>query len=147
MTAMSFDVMTYMVLHHLQPSGDQKKVKGDLTTVAPWFCSMTQLTGSLYKRYPSLEMKGLLNFLTNALLKRSPHDLFILQVLFVAALRTLLALHPHSLALVILIPSSPKLACFPKCSSDSRSCANALLCASSPPPPFTAAPSSALRNC
>jgi hypothetical protein len=79
MTALSFDVSTYMMLHHLQPTGDQKKVRGDLTTVALWFGSMTQLTGALYKRFPTIEMKGLLNFLTNALMKRSSLDLFILQ--------------------------------------------------------------------
>ena len=80
MTALCFDVATYMVLHHLQPSGDQKKVRGDMTTVAQWFGAMTQLTGALYKRYPAIEMKGLLNFITSALLKRSSQDLFILQV-------------------------------------------------------------------
>ncbi len=77
---LSFDVSTFMVLHHLRPTGDQKKVKSDLTTVASWFSAMAQLIGSLYRRYPMLEIRGLLSHLVNALHKKSPHELFVLQV-------------------------------------------------------------------
>ncbi len=80
MTALSFDVATYVLLQHLNPTPAVNKVISDLTTVAPWFNAMSVLVGTFYRRYPMLEMKGLLNYLGNALLRRSTFDLFALRV-------------------------------------------------------------------
>lgn len=80
MTGLSFDVATYVLLSHLNPYPAFPKVQSDNITPAPWYSAMGAMVGKLYKRFPLLELRGLLNSLVTGLLKGSSFDLYLLQV-------------------------------------------------------------------
>ena len=80
MTALSFDVGTYVLLSHLNPYPTHSKVQPDNITPSPWYSAMGGLVGKFYKRYPLLELRGLVNSLVTGLLNGSTFDLYLLQV-------------------------------------------------------------------
>ena len=43
------------------------KLKADGTNVGGWFQSLATFTGSVYRRYPSMELEGLLQYILNQL--------------------------------------------------------------------------------
>jgi hypothetical protein len=80
MTALSFDVASYLLLSHLSPYPALSKVQSDNITPSPWFSAMGLLIGTMYKRYPHMEIRGLMNLFVNSLRNRAVFDLYTFRV-------------------------------------------------------------------
>ena len=61
LTPMSFDVLSYIVLSHLA-SPTKERLKDDGLNVSLWMQSLSSFCGNLYKKYPSIELVGLLQY-------------------------------------------------------------------------------------
>jgi THO complex subunit 2 len=76
---LSTDVLSYVLL--LQYADGVTKVKQDGTNVAAWFGSLAQFAGFYYRRYSSVELEGLLQYVFNQLVDKSSVDLLLLREL------------------------------------------------------------------
>ena len=66
LTPMSFDVLTFIILSHLA-SPQKTQMKTDGLNVSMWMQSLSSFCGNLYKKYPSIELVGLLQYIANTL--------------------------------------------------------------------------------
>ena len=79
LSPLSFDVLAFCVLDKL--SSPRVKFKEDGTNVAKWLQSLSVFAGTLFRRYPSVEHRGILQFVLNALEEKSSVDLIFLKEL------------------------------------------------------------------
>lgn len=81
-TELSKDVMAYSLVSQLKKgsSGDAKLKKGD-THFSQWFSALTKFIATYYCRYPTTELKGLLNYLLQRLSIGDSLDLLVLKEL------------------------------------------------------------------
>ena len=61
-TALSQDTMAYSLVSLLR-KGAGKKVKAGETNLSTWFMLLSRFIATFYRKYPSAELKGLLNYL------------------------------------------------------------------------------------
>jgi len=78
LTPMSFDVLTYMLLSHLS-SPSKTRLKEDGLNVSLWMQSLSSFCGNLYKKYPGIELVGLLQYITNTLKSGQGLQLLVLR--------------------------------------------------------------------
>ena len=75
---MSYDVLSYVVLAQLAtPSKD--RLKQDGLNVSLWMQSLSSFCGNLYKKYPSIELVGLLQYIANTLKSGQSLQLLLLR--------------------------------------------------------------------
>ena len=75
---MSFDVLSYVMLAQLStPSKD--RLKQDGLNVSLWMHSLSSFCGNLYKKYPSVELVGLLQYIANTLKSGQSLQLLLLR--------------------------------------------------------------------
>ena len=70
LTPMSFDVLSFVILSHLA-SPSKTQLKDDGLNVSLWMQSLSSFCGNLYKKYPSIELVGLLQYIANTLSRGS----------------------------------------------------------------------------
>jgi THO complex subunit 2 len=80
-TPLSLDVMAYCIVHYLERSGKNSKLKEGDTHYSQWFSSLARFTAILYGSSPSIELKGLFHYLLNQLSKGESLDLLLLKEL------------------------------------------------------------------
>lgn len=99
-TELSKDVMAYSLVSQLKKgsSGDAKLKKGD-THFSQWFSALTKFIATYYCRYPTTELKGLLNYLLQRLSIGDSLDLLVLKELLgiMGSSETLLEVSPAQL--------------------------------------------------
>ena len=75
---MSYDVLSYVMLAQLAtPSKD--RLKQDGLNVSLWMQSLSSFCGNLYKKYPSIELVGLLQYIANTLKSGQSLQLLLLR--------------------------------------------------------------------
>ena len=81
-TELARDVMAYSLVSQLKKgsNGDAKLKKGD-THFSQWFSALTKFIATFYCRYPTTELKGLLNYLLQRLSIGDSLDLLVLREL------------------------------------------------------------------
>jgi len=82
LTAMSFDVLTYIILSHLA-SPTKERLKDDGLSVSLWMQSLSSFCGNLYKKYPTIELQGLLEYIANTLKSGQSLQLLLMRDLIV----------------------------------------------------------------
>jgi hypothetical protein len=55
------------LINNLLANQAKAKLKADGTNVGGWFQSLATFAGSVYRRYPSMELEGLLQYILNQL--------------------------------------------------------------------------------
>eukprot|EP00899_Mesostigma_viride_P021065 jgi/Mesvir1/28960/Mv17737-RA.1 len=80
LTQVGYDVLAYVVVRRLGVQGRQK-LKEDGTNVAGWLQSLAAFTGQLARKYASVELTGLLQYLANQLAANDSLDLLVLKEL------------------------------------------------------------------
>jgi hypothetical protein len=99
-TELSKDVMAYSLVSQLKKgsNGDAKLKKGD-THFSQWFSALTKFIATFYCRYPTTELKGLLNYLLQRLSVGDSLDLLVLKELLgiMGGSETLLEVSPAQL--------------------------------------------------
>lgn len=78
LTPMSFDVLTFIILSHLA-SPQKTQMKTDGLNVSMWMQSLSSFCGNLYKKYPSIELVGLLQYIANTLKSGTSLQLLLLR--------------------------------------------------------------------
>ena len=64
--AHEFDVLSFELLVHLSDP-DKVRLKDDGLNVSLWMKSLSSFCGNLYKKYPTIELVGLLQYIANTL--------------------------------------------------------------------------------
>ncbi|XP_073105253.1 THO complex subunit 2 isoform X4 [Elaeis guineensis] len=77
---LEYDVLEYVVIERLTQGG-REKLKDDGLNLSDWLQSLASFWGHLCKRYPSMELRGLFQYLVNQLKKGSGIELVLLQEL------------------------------------------------------------------
>lgn len=77
---LEYDVLEYVVIERLAQSG-REKLKDDGLNLSDWLQSLASFWGHLCKKYPSMELRGLFQYLVNQLKKGSGIELVLLQEL------------------------------------------------------------------
>ncbi|KAJ7559201.1 hypothetical protein O6H91_04G074300 [Diphasiastrum complanatum] len=80
LTQLEYDVLEYVVLERLAQGG-REKLKEDGLNLSDWLQSLASFWGHLCKKYPSMELRGLFQYLANQLKKGEGIELVILQEL------------------------------------------------------------------
>ncbi|CAK9221020.1 unnamed protein product, partial [Sphagnum troendelagicum] len=80
LTQLEYDVLEYVVIERLSQSG-RDKLKDDGLNVSDWLQSLASFWGHLCKKYPSMELRGLFQYLVNQLKKGEGIELVLLQEL------------------------------------------------------------------
>ncbi|XP_008787914.2 THO complex subunit 2-like isoform X2 [Phoenix dactylifera] len=77
---LEYDVLEYVVIERLAQGG-REKLKDDGLNLSDWLQSLASFWGHLCKKYPSMELRGLFQYLVNQLKKGSGIELVLLQEL------------------------------------------------------------------
>ncbi|XP_043721403.1 THO complex subunit 2 [Telopea speciosissima] len=80
LTQLEYDVLEYVVIERLAQVG-REKLKDDGLNVSDWLQSLASFWGHLCKKYPSMELRGLFQYLVNQLKKGQGIELVLLQEL------------------------------------------------------------------
>nr|XP_043608763.1 THO complex subunit 2 [Erigeron canadensis] len=80
LTQLEYDILEYVVIERLVQSG-REKLKDDGLNLSDWLQSLASFWGHLCKKYPSMELRGLFQYLVNQLKKGSGIELVLLQEL------------------------------------------------------------------
>jgi THO complex subunit 2 len=64
-----------------QSSPSKSRLKEDGLNVSVWMQSLSSFCGNLYKKYPSIELVGLLQYITNAMKSGQGLQLLVLREL------------------------------------------------------------------
>ncbi|KAK9115903.1 hypothetical protein Sjap_014850 [Stephania japonica] len=80
LTQLEYDVLEYVVIERLAQGG-RNKLKDDGLNVADWLQSLASFWGHLCKKYPSMELRGLFQYLVNQLKRGTGIELVLLQEL------------------------------------------------------------------
>ncbi|RWR76239.1 THO complex subunit 2 isoform X1 [Cinnamomum micranthum f. kanehirae] len=80
LTQLEYDVLEYVVIERLAQVG-REKLKDDGLNLSDWLQSLASFWGHLCKKYPSMELRGLFQYLVNQLKKGTGIELILLQEL------------------------------------------------------------------
>ncbi|CAA0814725.1 THO complex subunit 2 [Striga hermonthica] len=80
LTQLEYDVLEYVVIERLAQGG-REKLKDDGLNLSDWLQSLASFWGHLCKKYPSMELRGLFQYLVNQLKKGNGIELVLLQEL------------------------------------------------------------------
>ncbi|KAM0000916.1 putative THO complex, subunitTHOC2, THO complex subunit 2 domain-containing protein [Helianthus debilis subsp. tardiflorus] len=80
LTQLEYDILEYVVIERLVQGG-REKLKDDGLNLSDWLQSLASFWGHLCKKYPSMELRGLFQYLVNQLKKGSGIELVLLQEL------------------------------------------------------------------
>ncbi|GMH01955.1 hypothetical protein Nepgr_003794 [Nepenthes gracilis] len=80
LTQLEYDVLEYVVIERLAQVG-RDKLKEDGLNLSDWLQSLASFWGHLCKKYPSMELRGLFQYLVNQLKRGQGIELIILQEL------------------------------------------------------------------
>ncbi|XP_010271209.1 PREDICTED: THO complex subunit 2 isoform X2 [Nelumbo nucifera] len=80
LTQLEYDVLEYVVIERLAQGG-REKLKEDGLNLSDWLQSLASFWGHLCKKYPSMELRGLFQYLVNQLAKGKGIELVLLQEL------------------------------------------------------------------
>ncbi|ONK75341.1 uncharacterized protein A4U43_C03F15830 [Asparagus officinalis] len=80
LTQLEYDVLEYVVIERLAQGG-REKLKDDGLNLSDWLQSLASFWGHLCKKYPSMELRGLFQYLVNQLKKGVGIELVLLQEL------------------------------------------------------------------
>ncbi|KAM3705521.1 hypothetical protein ACB094_03G087500 [Castanea mollissima] len=80
LTQLEYDVLEYVVIERLAQGG-RDKLKDDGLNLSDWLQSLASFWGHLCKKYPSMELRGLFQYLVNQLKKGLGIELVLLQEL------------------------------------------------------------------
>ncbi|XAR65132.1 hypothetical protein NMG60_11009111 [Bertholletia excelsa] len=80
LTQLEYDILEYVVIERLAQSG-REKLKDDGLNLSDWLQSLASFWGHLCKKYPSMELRGLFQYLVNQLKKGNGIELVLLQEL------------------------------------------------------------------
>ncbi|KAL9241909.1 hypothetical protein vseg_015966 [Gypsophila vaccaria] len=80
LTQMEYDVLEYVVLERLSHTG-RSKLKDDGLNLSDWLQYLASFWGHLCKKYPSMELRGLFQYLINHLKRGHGTELILLQEL------------------------------------------------------------------
>lgn len=80
LTQLEYDVLEYVVIERLAQGG-RDKLKEDGLNLSDWLQSLAFFWGHLCKKYPSMELRGLFQYLVNKLKKGEGIELVVLQEL------------------------------------------------------------------
>nr|XP_027098247.1 THO complex subunit 2-like isoform X1 [Coffea arabica] len=80
LTQLEYDILEYVVIERLAQAG-REKLKDDGLNLSDWLQSLASFWGHLCKKYPSMELRGLFQYLVNQLKKGNGIELVLLQEL------------------------------------------------------------------
>ncbi|XP_020090049.1 THO complex subunit 2 isoform X2 [Ananas comosus] len=80
LTQLEYDILEYVVIERLAQGG-REKLKDDGLNLSDWLQSLASFWGHLCKKYPSMELRGLIQYLVNQLKKGSGVELVLLEEL------------------------------------------------------------------
>ncbi|XP_074309319.1 THO complex subunit 2 isoform X2 [Silene latifolia] len=80
LTQMEYDVLEYVVIERLSHTG-RSKLKDDGLNLSDWLQYLASFWGHLCKKYPSMELRGLFQYLINNLKRGQGTELILLQEL------------------------------------------------------------------
>ncbi|XP_057960883.1 THO complex subunit 2 [Malania oleifera] len=80
LTQLEYDVLEYVVIERLAQGG-REKLKDDGLNLSDWLQSLASFWGHLCKKYPSMELRGLFQYLVNQLKKGNGIELVLMQEL------------------------------------------------------------------
>ncbi|KAK4423361.1 THO complex subunit [Sesamum alatum] len=80
LTQLEYDILEYVVIERLAQGG-REKLKDDGLNLSDWLQSLASFWGHLCKKYPSMELRGLFQYLVNQLKKGNGIELVLLQEL------------------------------------------------------------------
>ncbi|KAG0493290.1 hypothetical protein HPP92_004284 [Vanilla planifolia] len=80
LTQLEYDILEYVVIERLAQGG-REKLKVDGLNLSDWLQSLASFWGHLCKKYPSMELRGLFQYLVNQLKKGMGIELVLLQEL------------------------------------------------------------------
>ncbi|KAJ7980585.1 THO complex subunit 2 [Quillaja saponaria] len=80
LTQLEYDILEYVVIERLAQGG-RDKLKDDGLNLSDWLQSLASFWGHLCKKYPSMELRGLFQYLVNQLKKGVGIELVLLQEL------------------------------------------------------------------
>ncbi|KAL3652904.1 hypothetical protein CASFOL_002585 [Castilleja foliolosa] len=80
LTQLEYDILEYVVIERLAQGG-RDKLKDDGLNLSDWLQSLASFWGHLCKKYPSMELRGLFQYLVNQLKKGKGIELVLLQEL------------------------------------------------------------------
>ncbi|PON53679.1 THO complex [Trema orientale] len=80
LTQLEYDILEYVVIERLAQGG-RDKLKDDGLNLSDWLQSLASFWGHLCKKYPSMELRGLFQYLVNQLKKGLGIELVLLQEL------------------------------------------------------------------
>nr|GMD23387.1 THO complex subunit 2 [Ipomoea batatas] len=80
LTQLEYDILEYVVIERLAQSG-RDKLKDDGLNLSDWLQSLASFWGHLCKKYPSMELRGLFQYLVNQLKRGNGIELVFLQEL------------------------------------------------------------------
>ncbi|GAB2282383.1 THO complex subunit 2 [Dionaea muscipula] len=80
LTQLEYDVLEYVVIERLAQAG-RDKLKEDGINLSDWLQSLASFWGHLCKKYPSMELRGLFQYLVNQLKRGQGIELILLQEL------------------------------------------------------------------
>ncbi|KAK8947300.1 hypothetical protein KSP39_PZI006604 [Platanthera zijinensis] len=80
LTQLEYDILEYVVIERLAQGG-RDKLKDDGLNLSDWLQSLASFWGHLCKKYPSMELRGLFQYLVNQLKKGTGVELVLLQEL------------------------------------------------------------------
>ncbi|KAG9071266.1 THO complex subunit 2 [Linnemannia hyalina] len=80
LTDFGYDVLGYALLESISKN-TRSKVQEDGVLPAKWMNTLASFCGNLYRKYPSAELDGILQYIVNQLRMQIPHDLVVLREL------------------------------------------------------------------
>ncbi|KAJ3678301.1 hypothetical protein LUZ60_002104 [Juncus effusus] len=80
LTQLEYDILEYVVIERLAQEG-RDKLKEDGINLCDWLQSLASFWGHLCKKYPSMELRGLFQYLVNKLQQGSGIELVLLEEL------------------------------------------------------------------
>ncbi|XP_016465502.1 THO complex subunit 2 isoform X1 [Nicotiana tabacum] len=80
LTQLEYDILEYVVIERLAQSG-REKLKDDGLNLCDWLQSLASFWGHLCKKYPSMELRGLFQYLVNQLKRGNGIELVFMQEL------------------------------------------------------------------
>ncbi|KEH24624.1 THO complex subunit 2 [Medicago truncatula] len=80
LTQLEYDILEYVVIERLALGG-RDKLKDDGINLSDWLQSLASFWGHLCKKYPSMELRGLFQYLVNQLKRGHGIELVLLQEL------------------------------------------------------------------
>ncbi|KAI4379074.1 hypothetical protein MLD38_005413 [Melastoma candidum] len=80
LTQLEYDILEYVVIERLAQGG-RDKLKDDGLNLSDWLQSLASFWGHLCKKYPSMELRGLFQYLVNQLKRGQGIELVLLQEL------------------------------------------------------------------